>query len=185
MLSKLKQPYKTFTWIKAHGTFNIILGDDSHQYCVTVCSGTYPCISFRRQRISHPGAEPGPRRLDGDGITDARQFATCCKERSEIGTSRATPIWVFKLIQSLSQGFHFNFLWIQMSLPEWWGSGCPACCYDSAFLFAWCTVQEVLIIQFTHPNVCFTLSVWICEKVRGRGNRKGRASVYSAPVCCL
>lgn len=50
---------------------------------LTVC--TYPCISFRRQRVSHPGAEPGSGRLDGDGVADARQFAACWKERSEIG----------------------------------------------------------------------------------------------------
>ena len=52
-------------------------------HCVTVC--TYPCISLRRQRVSHPGAEPGSGRLDGDGVADARQFAACWKERSEIG----------------------------------------------------------------------------------------------------
>lgn len=62
---------------------------------------TYPRVSFRRQRVGHPGAEPGSRRLDGDGVADARQLATCCKERSEMGTSRATPIWAFRLIQNL------------------------------------------------------------------------------------
>lgn len=36
---------------------------------------TYPCVSLRRQRIRHPGAEPGSRRLDGDGIADACQLA--------------------------------------------------------------------------------------------------------------
>lgn len=91
--------------------FNIILGDDSHPYReTTVCSSTYPCISFRCQRVSHPGTEPGSGRLDGDGITDARQLAACCKERSEMGTSRASPIWVLRLVHNLLQGLHFHLL---------------------------------------------------------------------------
>lgn len=93
-----------------HQINTISVGDESPSYYVTVCSATYPCISFRCERVSHPGAEPGSRRLDGDGITDARQFAACCKERSEMGTSRTKPIWVFRLIQKVLQGIHFHLL---------------------------------------------------------------------------
>lgn len=62
----------------------------------TICTTlprTYPCIAFRGHRVGHPGAEPGSRRLDGDGVADARQFATCWKERS--------PFWAFTTVASL------------------------------------------------------------------------------------
>lgn len=70
----------------------------------TICTtllGTYPCIAFRGHRVGHPGAEPGSRRLDGDGVADARQFATCWKERSETGRSRTMSVWAFTTIASL------------------------------------------------------------------------------------
>lgn len=70
----------------------------------TICTTlprTYPCIAFRGHRVGHPGAEPGSRRLDGYGVADARQFATCWKERSETGISRTMSVWVFTTITSL------------------------------------------------------------------------------------
>lgn len=60
---------------------------------------TYPCIAFRRHRVSHPGAEPGSRCLDGYGVADASQFAACWKERSETGISRTMSVWVFHWLQ--------------------------------------------------------------------------------------
>lgn len=76
---------------------------ESPDYCSDICVTrlrTYPRIAFWRQRVGHPGAEPGSRRLDGYGVADARQFATCWKERSETGTSRATPVWVLQWLQA-------------------------------------------------------------------------------------
>lgn len=157
--------------------FNITVGDDFHAYSETVYSSTYPCITFRCQRICHPGAESGSRRLDGDGITDACQFATCCKGRSEMETSRATPIWVF----SLNTQIHFFFSFIifkskkglDLSVRELMSSLLSLLCFFH-------DVQEVLNIQFTHANACFTPSVCTWESERKEGS-----SVYSAPMCCL
>lgn len=64
---------------------------DSHLF-ITVCSRTYPCVSFRCQRVSHPGSKPGSRGLDGDGITDACQFPACCKEMGKSGVTPGKPV---------------------------------------------------------------------------------------------
>lgn len=124
-----------------------------------VFSGTYPCIPFGRQRIRHPGAEPGSWRLDGDGIADACQFATCWKESSEMGTSVAyIPIFLVLEIYSdiYYKKIHFFFIYlkIQKTLPEGRGSGCPACSYIPAFLF--CARGAYYSHMFTHANACCT-----------------------------
>jgi len=145
--------------------------------CVTLCC-TYPSITFRCQRISHPGAKPGSRCLDCDGITDARQFATCCKDKSEMATSAVTPLWVFNLIQTLLACIYFKSKWI--------------CLKDEGVhvqlvaVYLHFSLQDVLykkcLLFTSHMQMPVLLWKLTCEEVKEVMNRKGRASVYSASV---
>lgn len=154
-----------------------------------VFSGTYPCIPFGRQRIRHPGAKPGSWRLDGDGIADACQFATCWKEESsEMGTSVANTRFFFMSwdlfrypLQEDSFFFFSIYLKIQKTLPEGRGSGCPACSYIPAFLF--CARGAYYSHMFTHANACCTPSLWTCEEKKDRGTEKGGKPLRILLLC--
>lgn len=150
-----------------------------------VFSGTYPCIPFGRQRIRHPGAKPGSWRLDGDGIADACQLATCWKKSSEIGTSVANTH--FLGLETYSDIHYkkirfFIYLKIPKTLPEGRGSGCPACSYIPAFLF--CARGAYYSHMFTHANACCTPSLWMCEEKKDWGIEKG-GSLWGFCSCVL
>lgn len=155
-----------------------------------VFSGTYPCIPFGRQRIRHPGAKPGSWRLDGDGIADACQFATCWKEESsKMGTSVANTrfFYVLRLIQiSITRRFVFFFF------PSTWKSkrlclkdvGVGVRLVPTSLPFS--SAREVLIIR-TCSHMLMPVVLRLCGRVRRKrtgGPKKGE-SLWGFCSCVL
>lgn len=141
---------------------------------------TYPCISFRRQRVSHPGAEPGSGRLDGDGVADARQFATCWKERSEIGEHlEQRPAGYSGYLKTYY--FHFYFT---SKTPEgrWELMASFLLLHLSLFSSQDVLCRRRLLFRSHMLMPVFTPCEEVCEKVRGRweiGERERQ------PLCIL
>ncbi len=91
--------------------------------------------------------------------------------------------WVIKIYYNGFTFIYFRSKWVCL-MGSW---ARPACCSIPAFLLVLCRrcllfTSHLLMPVFT---LCVCVCVWMCEKLRETGNRKGRASVYSAPLCCF
>lgn len=140
---------------------------DSHLF-ITVCSRTYPCVSFRCQRVSHPGSKPGSRGLDGDGITDACQFPACCKEMGKSGVTPGKPV-LFQRYSLTAESLYSKCKWVCLH----------QCCLTVAELYSSC------LLFTSHMLMPVLLCVQMCEEVRWRGNRKKTIRVLLVGRCSV
>lgn len=135
--------------------------------------------------IQEPNLDPDVLMVMGSLMPVSLPHAESKEARRE--NLKQTSVWVLRLIQNPLQGIHFHLLPIQKDFA-WrtreFKSSLRLCLWLSLCM-VYCAKGAYYSSMFTQANACFTVSVWTCEKIRGRGNRKGRASVYSAPVCCL
>lgn len=130
---------------------------------------TYPRVSFRCQRICHPRAKPGSRRLDGDGIADACQLATRWKGKAaRCRTSVAIPFTVLRRVQRCETRDLFPFTWNPKDFAWRTSEWVPGySLYTPALLLgAWGAYYSHM---FAHANAYFTPSLWTCGKKKDGG----------------